>query len=399
MDVILSVFLYFTCFFLCAWMMKRIPGMQRPKELAELTPIYSFSNRRKGIRIILFAIISILPLVLLAALRGEAVGVDTVEYISRYKEAHTKSLSELLASNEEDFLYKILVFVTNRISGDPFFFLASLQFLCLIPIVWLSLRHSEEIDPWAILLIFCFWHYNDSLNGTRQIISVDWLLLAYDYLSRDKKLKAFVLFLIALGFHSSALLLGMALLVIHIVIHKVTSTLKKGIVLASVIIVLVFGQNLFILLVDAGVLPSRYYTYINTFIYRNTYAKTSWISVGAGGVFEVLIRLVLLCITVMTVPSYKRDRQFQIYCLMFFVGIIVYAAGLAVYHTSYFVRLSICFDMFGLLIIPKLDKQSKFKLCVGNKRIKVYTVGVSMIYWIIHILLLKQSGSIPYVFR
>ena len=206
------------------------------------------------------------------------------------------------------------------------------------------------------------------------------------------------MFFVALGFHSSALLLGAAVFAVQFAAKKDIANIKKAIIVSAVVLVLLFGQNLFILLVNIGVLSHRYYLYINTFIYGNSLGRSEWISVGLGGVFEVLIRVFILISALLFVSPKARNKEYKLYCLMYLIGIVIYSAGLMIYHTSYFVRLSLCFDMFGLLLISKIDQYSILSINSNGKRIHFMSIYTSLLYWFIHILVLGQSGSIPYIF-
>lgn len=354
-------------------------------------------NNNRHIKLLCLFIIASLPLVIVAAVRDISVGVDSLTYYNSYLMASKLSLNQIFIENNEGFLYNILLYWTSHATNNPAFFFGILQAMTVIPIMWFGAKKNEYIEVWQIVLIYCLWHYNDSLNAVRQMIAVSLLLLAFAYYCDKKLFKTIIVFIIALGFHSSVILVGPAILIVQLAVKKDYGNIKKIFIIGIVVVALLYGQNLFIQLVSLGVLPARYSFYINTFFYGTSRTSSQWLSVGLGGVFESLIRTMIL---VWCLRFLKKSNDISIdrYTLLFAINIVIYTAGLIVYKTSYFVRLSLYFDAFGMYLMSYLDVNGGLKIRVDKRRVYLFTIIISLAYWFIHILVLKQSGSIPYIF-
>ncbi|WP_297700824.1 EpsG family protein [uncultured Fibrobacter sp.] len=337
------------------------------------------------------------PLIFVAAFRDVSVGVDTLMYAMKYNIVKTMSLSEMFADYGEDYLYSLILYVSSHLFDKPYAYFGLMQAFVIIPLLMLSVKYSNKVDVWKILAIYCFWYYNDSLNIIRQMVAVVFVFVAFDFLQEQKKWKALLLFLIGYGFHSSAMMIGIPMFIIYAAVKKNLSLTKKIIIVGLVVLVLVQGQNLFVNLIDAGALSSRYNLYADTFISGTSRMVNSWISVGFGGVFESVFRSLVLLAVIVFVNRNDRFRGFDLFALFFAIGILIYSVGLIFYKTAYFVRLSLYFDIFGMYLLGSLDQKGTLTI-IDNHRIGLFSFWISIVYWFTHVYLLTQSRSIPYTF-
>lgn len=160
-----------------------------------------------------------LSFTLIMALRSLDVGVDTGSY-SRIYSIIGNSGSYLNALKNAPLkapLYVLLCHGLNRISSDPQILLVVTAILINIGLFQFikqtSPNSTESSLVWIGLTFFYF-----SMNGSRQCLAVVIALNAIYYLAVDwKSIKGWVLFVVAIGIHSTSMFLIVALLGIVLV--------------------------------------------------------------------------------------------------------------------------------------------------------------------------------------
>ena len=142
-------------------------------------------NRKNLYNILIFLIIAF-PLTYITGFRDDSVGRDTPAYSEIYYLSTTSSLEDIYDENNEDYIYKFSLYVFSHIFKSPSCFYMFLQLCILLPLLWIGVNNIETTDLWKPLSIYCFWHFNDSLNMTRQSIAIVWLMVAIELLCKRK---------------------------------------------------------------------------------------------------------------------------------------------------------------------------------------------------------------------
>lgn len=354
------------------------------------------------VKLLLIISIIVLPLVLVAAYRGDTVGVDTSSYIRIYYEnaGVLKNYWELYKFIGESPIFVRLVWDAYHIFKTPIFYMGMAQYITAGAIVVYGVLNAKKYPVWMALCVYCLWFFNDSLNATRQFIAIAIILVAYQLLVDKHEVKAICLFVVALGFHRSAILIIPCLLFLRLFRFE-NRTYKRNIVLGTVLIALLWGQKIFEFLISKGVLPERYGVYVNTFFYRNSRGINSWILTGVSkyALFEIFVRVILIIFYFVVFRHITRESRMEFYqyvCILL-VDILIYSIGVYVYKTVYFIRLSAFFDFFVIHLIPLLEQ--KISISYKVLRVRILVVIYSLAYWGVHVVYYGSGATIPYLFR
>ena len=346
------------------------------------------SEKKLWKNILICAIIS-LPCLLVAGLRADSVGKDTAVYTEWFYDASSDSFRDYFDTIAEDYLFSFFLFVFSHKEKEPIFFYLFVQACVMIPLLVIGIKHIESISLWKVVSIYLFWHYNDSLNLSRQMVSILWLILMSEFFFEKKYFLSIVSYLFAVGFHSSAIMVGLFIMLSCFLFYNY---IGPYITVAITAVFFVFAQKAFIYFVDTGLFSSRYNLYVDTFIYQDTRVVDSWLSVGFGGIFEVLVRVLIIVFFLVNAPQIIQNKtREKVFFYFFVLGTIIYASGMIYFKTTYLVRISTYFDCFGIFLIPYLDSTQKNSIR--------FSLFFSFCYWVVHVLLLGQGGSFPYLIR
>lgn len=343
--------------------------------------------------IIIVAVIISLP-VIIAALRGEAVGVDTADYIKNF--IRIKQFDSFIVGYKTmkiEFLYYFLGYTLSHLFGDYRIYFAIIQIFTILPVIIIAIKKSSLYPTWLIMAVYYFMFYNDSLNAMRQYIAVGCLLLAFLFFEEKKVCKAGFLYLIATGFHNSALLIGFLFFALFQVLKSKKNKIYKILCLLILLFAFSYMKEIAEMLIRGGIVPERYFYYIKVFFLRTV--ESNWIieDISLGALFEATIRI--LIIYILGLSSYKRE--YSNYLFMSIFGVSIYILCLIILNTSYGIRISIFFDYFYLLLIPWLGKGLGIRLRSWTFGIYTGEVILLLAYWFIHVAVLGSGGTIPYI--
>jgi hypothetical protein len=154
-------------------------------------------------------LVAILLPSVLAGCRDLKIGSDTWGYVERcYSLA--KSCGSFVLFRDilyiEDFepLFLLFTYIVAAYTNNVAWFLFFIQ-LIIILLVYLSAFELKRHIPICFsVLIYFFFFYGFSLNGTRQAMAQAFCLLSFSFLLNHKFLKSILVFLPALGFHITA---------------------------------------------------------------------------------------------------------------------------------------------------------------------------------------------------
>lgn len=359
------------------------------------------NNLYRNIFINIIIVIITMPLVVLSGMRGDNVGVDTYNYINIFEMAgkYTNFGDFYKVRGEEEFLYSLFTYVIRKFTNSRFLYLGGLQFFALAPIVKVAIDESDEVPLWKTIFIYTCWYFTDSLNAMRQFIAVAFLLMMYKKFICKEYKKGVICLLIASGFHTSAMLIGpIIILICYLFVSTKVIFFFKHVILILCFSIISFGQNIIVYIFELGFMPSRWVLYINTFIFQNSRLTERWRILTEGHYFELMIRGAIFLSFVFFCSNLKNHkRDVGMYKYMFLLNILIYAAGIIVYHTAYAVRMSVYFDAFIIYLFPVLDEIFRLKINIQEKRIPVFSLIITILYFYIHSILIGSGGAVPYV--
>lgn len=136
----------------------------------------------------------------LSGMRSYTVGTDTFRYAELFR--GVRSTDKVL-----EFIFLWLISACRELFSSYTSLLLLLSLLFYIPCYYVASREVKRSFKYFLLLFLISnnLYFIDSFNAIRQLVSSAFLLVSYMYLQKKDKLAFIVFFVIAFGFHNSAL--------------------------------------------------------------------------------------------------------------------------------------------------------------------------------------------------
>ena len=165
-----------------------------------------FNKGKSKIGKLLLALSFIIPC-LVAGSRTMLVGRDVTIYITEtISMANAQSnIIDFLSVINVEYGFGILIYISNifkNINVTLFF----IELVIMIPIYIYILRNRKDKSVAFMVLVFFLTIFCTSLNIMRQFMAISFIILANDYLKTSEIKKCVLCFLLAISFHSSALI-------------------------------------------------------------------------------------------------------------------------------------------------------------------------------------------------
>lgn len=172
------------------------------------------SNKIVGI---LLSVVTILVLALLAGMRDDTVGTDTINYKWFFESAcECNSFKEfLLSSQSVEVGYLFYTYVVSRITSELWIYLSLFHMLIIVPVFCVGMSNRGALSLPLVMFVFLFLFYNESLNITRQYVSISMGLVVLDSIIRRKYLKSILFMVLATAFHTSSILMFLYYLIYY----------------------------------------------------------------------------------------------------------------------------------------------------------------------------------------
>lgn len=169
-----------------------------------LCGIYNFYTGKKKHN--LFSIfITILPMLLLVAFRGEYVGSDTITYKFGYDSIlHLGSLKSLLNTNRMETGYLLVSYYCTRIGFSYFDFQVVITFFIYFSWSLFFKRYSER--PFVSMFFFAITTMSGTMNVVRMQIAIAILLFSIPFIQKKQPLRFIAVILLASMFHKTSVL-------------------------------------------------------------------------------------------------------------------------------------------------------------------------------------------------
>lgn len=306
-------------------------------------------------------------LILLSGLRYH-VGGDSLAYEEDFESGTYPKLTELyrfdFKNSEYQPLWYLLVAIVKSIAND--FILLQIVHSLFINIVvfWFIRRYSKK--PFTMVLVYFVMTYlYFNMEILRESIAVCIFLLSIPYLQNKRYLQYYILVILAIGFHFSALILIPIPLIIKA--NTASFSIKQGTIALAIIFVLSLTPAIRSVLnaIDFSMVISRYETYSGL--------KSNFV----GQIFPI-IRSVFMLMLIVPIAKFRENKGFEngiinTYLLIVFIGILL----------QFFYRFE------NYLIIPFyviiLNNYYGYKKFSTSKRLKmrsayiVFLIGISFI--------------------
>lgn len=144
---------------------------------------------------------------------------------------------------DRDVMYSYLVYILRQITDNPQLLIFIGAVISCVPVIYIIYKHAAAYEL-GIFLFVATSYYTFSFNGMRQYMAAGILILGTRFLFSQKPtawLKYTLVVLIAMGFHSSAVIM---LPVFFIVRRKAWSLTSVSVILATVTATLLFDTFL-----------------------------------------------------------------------------------------------------------------------------------------------------------
>jgi hypothetical protein len=299
---------------------------------------------------IFFLLLGCLLPSILAGCRDLTVGVDTLVYMEPTFNLALSCDSFVSLCEKSYFkpLYLFLVYTisccTNNVAWLLFF-----QQLIIMFLIYCSaykLRHYIPICFSIFVYFFAFFH--ESLNTVRQTLAQSFCLLSFAYLLRNQLLKSFLLFLPALGFHTTAFIYLVVYPIFYFTNERRVHILRICWVLGilTVIFIMFNIENVIDFFISLNLLENRFVVYImdnrrdfrqTIFIYcclmflilQYTCKKNKVDNVRSRVLFKSLL---LICIALSPIGFFVSI--YSIRCIFYFLFLSIVFLPMILYDTN-----------------------------------------------------------------
>lgn len=202
-----------------------------------LFALYAAIFKRRG-KDDLFLLVALIYWGGIAAFRGLYVGSDTRYYARAYIYlAEHGYVYQHAMSNSPVYIYYLKLF--SRIISSPNGYMIATSVPTMICVFYFIKRYSKNYYI-SVYLFLSSYFYFFSLNAGRQFFAVALTLIVFDFVMRKKYLLSVIVYLIAIGVHSAALVFGVIYFIhmIHWNFRKILFVLVAGVIGPSFIFII-----------------------------------------------------------------------------------------------------------------------------------------------------------------
>lgn len=342
--------------------------------------------------------VGILFPVLVAAFRATTIGVDVELYVVPYFErayvANNFQSYLISIGNGRDIGYYLLNFIISRFTDDVrvLFFFIELIILCFVFAGCWNLRGRSF--PWLSMLFYYFIFYNMTLSTVRQSIACAISFFAISISIRysakkGKMLITLLTLLIAMAFHTTAIVVFLILFVYHLIGNMKVSAFKFSLIsiFGCVVIRLFLNQFLDIVGVIALVVNDKYTK--EFFLNSN--------NVGAGGYKSIiLLAVIVLTVQILLLRREKNEYWIRINGTLAALNVIYIAGMLLLTKLMFIPRMLYYIQMFWNVSLAQTEKAFPVKKQY-KKIIVVMIILIVNIYWLFFYIIGRVHGTYPYV--
>lgn len=333
---------------------------------------------------LLLIISAIIPCVM-AALRAESVGIDVTWYVvpnfNLAKEMN--SFKNYLSIESIEPLYAILVYISSKLFNNVSGLLFFIQILVVAPVYLVLYKSRKNFQMWMGGLIFYLIIYNYSYSLIRQCIAGAFIFLSFVYYYDNKKFQGILFSIIAVGFHTSAIVLVIIIFIISNIDMIRRSNILKTLILVLAIIIIVNAKRILIFLSALNIIDDKYLFRVNA--YSTTFNYFKFVIFGIFAVKAIYM-----------LNKYSKERISLIYIFPLLELIIMSGS---VFISQYFGRLEYYFYFFYILTLSR--KKTPFKIKEINSILffNIVNIIINLIFWIKMFLINNSFETIPYIFR
>lgn len=340
-------------------------------------------KRKKNVNLY-FIIATLFPIWLVQTLRGESVGIDTQSYVDSFRRINEKGQSWEELNWEKG--YVLINKIVWKFFGDNYHvLLGCVSLIILCGIGYFILKNTEKTEAfWAVFFFVTLNHYFTSMVSLRQYCALAIGINMFTVLNRERcskdYIKAIVLIVISVMFHSSAIVLGLILLS-----YLLGGLNKRRLILIVCICTLVYrsyDRILHFIVLFLG----KYSLYI----YGN-HVLSGGTDFAKGYIVLLIGKIALISLVLCLKDENKKNNI--LYELTFLIGMGAVFSILTIKMAIFF-RFTYYFDIYLIIYIPKvLNRLSDVKV----KKITFIGCYCLAIVYFVYLLYTNCARCVPYV--
>ncbi len=298
-------------------------------------------NKINKTKDIVFLVSACILLSCIEGFRAYSIGTDTRGYVASFVQLDD-------AYETYEICSKLLVDLVHIFTSNPTVYLIVCAFLTN-GLILIAIHRLSDDRRYSLFLFVSLLFYFTSFNAMRQAMAYAFVLNAFFYI-REKKYIRFVLFvLIAVGFHSSALI-ALVYLLIPVLCFMKKKLFRKSRLAAFnyLTILIVFAITFYayinyemMIMASAKIFP-RYEVYLD-----NEYRSM------AGGIQQPIVYTAIFLCFVLLVPN---KAKYKLYYLLPLAISVVFS--FTVLRIAYLARFMYFFDITAVISIPYMFRNN-----------------------------------------
>ncbi len=307
-------------------------------------------SKETGLYKLLVALISALPLIIIAAIRYD-VGKD---YLYGYV-PYFRYVDSGRGQGNFEWLYYMLNQIVSWLKGDYTWVFAASAFIFLVPI-FLAILKDSPYPRVSVFLLVGMTYYFIFFNTMRQLMGCAILLLSLRYIEQKRLIPFLLCVAIASGFHITCLL--------FIPIYFIASIEFKPRTIAAVTVVFFALSGVIAPLLTNIIYRTRYIVYIG-----------SRFDTGERGYVVLLMNIVITCFA--TVYYKQHDKKFRLYYILQVFALWIAAITGRVPLIN---RVRWMFGLPAIILIPMTlegIKKKRTRIIIGVAIIVLYFIYAS----------------------
>lgn len=343
-----------------------------------------YVNKKKSY--VFWTLISVVLICGLAGVRDIGVGTDTAGYLQqdfdRINRMNFTYVAMLSMHRGTDILFWSYNYILVKLLKDINWVMFFLELPIVLIFQYIAFKNKKEKGTaiWFTMLIFYFFVYVETYNTMRQSIAVAITLLAMRRVYKKKWVSYVILMVLAVGFHSTAIIALIIPIADIILKSKKYRTISILTLTAASIILVSQYQVILLFFVNRGILASHYLSYGSDYVRQSLNISTAMI---------VLLMFMLGMYFMCWRAIERSDEKSHLLLYLVFLDNICYLLN-AVATSLY--RMSLYFGTYPMVIfIPATVNGFKDK-----RMARVLWIIFMIVFFYVKLVLMGWSGVYPY---
>lgn len=317
----------------------------------------------------LFIFIALVSLIVVSGFRYKS-GTDYSTYIEIYSQTPTVVLSE-----QSEWGFFLINQILYDISSNPQIMFLGIALITNILMVYGILRYSTKFELSMYLYITTFCYYS-TFNGMRQWLASAILFVGFKYIKERDLFKYLICVFIAYTFHNSALVM----IPMYFIVNRRFESKETLIIVAIFVFSYIFFN---------GFLETLF-TFLQGTKYEHYQEGIEAWQEGAG-MIRVVVYVVPLIATII-LKKYMNERSTKDLDILLNLCLMSVLFMLLGTRHVFFVRMNLFFDIYYVLLLPRLtDLEDK-----NLNRFMYYSIVMFYFAFSYMLLVAHDANIIPY---